>query len=451
MNIVIVGGGTVGCAICAQLAGENHNITIVDEDQGTLAEIADSVDVFAVAGNGAEVSVLEKAGADRADLLIAVTARDEINILCCAAARKLGTKHTVARVRNPEYSGLMNLLQREMNLSFTINPELAAAKEIYRLLRFPSAAKIDTFCRGRVELAEFVVGQGCPLAGMTLNELRRKLSIKFLVCGVQRGDKAYIPSGNFRIEVGDTVCVTASDSETTRFFKAIGIYKNPVKDVLITGGGRVTYYLQRMLENGRIRSTVIERDKELCRELAAGYKSCTVVCDNGSRQETLLEAGIDRVDAFLALTDVDEENAIISMYAKTHGVGKIITLISRISYIDFFRSTGIESIVSPKSSTAAGILRYVRSLANTRDSEIESLHKLMNEKIEALEFVVKAEIESITNVPLRELRPRPGVLIACIVRGTQVVIPSGDDVIKCGDNVIVVTTESRMNGIKDIV
>ncbi len=451
MNIVVVGSGTVGSAISRELASENHNLTVVDEDAAALNEIADSADVFAVAGNGAEVSALRKAGAERADLLIAVTSRDEINILCCAAARKLGTKHTVARVRNPEYSGLMQLLQSEMNLSFTVNPELAAAKEIYRLLRFPSAAKIDTFCRGKVELAEFLVSEDSPLLGVTLNELRRRLNIKFLVCGVQRGEDAYIPSGNFRIEAGDTICVTASEGEITRFFKAIGIYKNPVRDVLITGAGRITYYLQRMLESGKIRSTVIEKDKELCRELAAGYRGCTVVCDNGTRQETLLETGLESVDAFLALSDIDEENAIISMYAKTRGVGKIITLISRMSYIDFFKSTGIDSIVSPKSSTAAGILRYVRSLANTMDSGIESLHKLMNEKIEALEFTVNREIESVTNVPLRELRPRQGVLIACIVRRNEVIIPSGDDVIRRGDTVIVVTTESRMNSIKDII
>lgn len=451
MNIVVVGSGTVGSAICTQLACEDHNITIVDEDRAALDEITDSADVFAVEGNGAEVSVLRKAGAERADLLIAVTSRDEINILCCAAARKLGTKHTVARVRNPEYSGLMQLLQSEMNLSFTINPELAAAKEIYRLLRIPSAAKIDTFCRGRVELAEFVVSADSPLVGVTLNDLRRKLNIKFLVCGVQRGNEAYIPAGSFCIEEGDTICVTVPDSEIARFFKAIGIYKNPIKNVLITGGGRITYYLQKMLEGGKIRSTVIERNKEFCHELAAGYRGCTVVCDNGTRQETLLEAGLDSVDAFLALSDVDEENAIISMYAQTRGVSKVVTLISRMSYIDFFRSTGIDSIVSPKSSTAAGILRYVRSLANTRDSGIESLYKLMNEKIEALEFSVKADIESITDVPLKELRPRAGVLVACIVRGSEVIIPSGDDVIRRGDTVIVVTSKSRMNSIKGIV
>ncbi len=450
MKIIIVGSGTVGSAICIQLAAEGHNVTIVDQNSRSLSEITEHCDVFGVVGNGAAIEKLREAGAERADLLIAVTPGDEINILCCAAAKKLGTRHTVARVRNPEYSDLMPLLQSEMSLSFTINPELAAAKEIYRLLRFPSAAKIDTFCRGRVELAELSVSPASPLCGATLNELRRRMSTSFLVCGVLRGDAAYIPSGNFRIEAGDTVCLTAPDKELAKLLKELGEYRNPVRDVLIVGGSRTTYYLLEMLREGKIRSTVIERNKARCHELASEFPS-TVICDNGTRPEALLEAGIENVDAFLALSAVDEENAIISMYAKTREVNKIVTMIGSMPYVDFFKNAGLESIVSPKTSTAAQILRYVRSLASSRDSEIESLHKIMNGEIEALEFSVRGEIEGITELPLRELCPRRGVLVACIVRGKEVIIPSGDDVIRSGDTVIVVTTERKMHSIKDIV
>ncbi len=450
MNIVIVGGGTVGTAICEQLAKEDHNITIVDADRRAVAEVSDSCDVFGVVGNGADISVLRKAGAETADLLIAVSPEDEINILCCAAARKLGTRHTVARVRNPEYSELMHLLQNEMNLSFTINPELAAAKEIYRLLRFPAAAKIDTFCHGRVELAEFVVNANSRICGSSLIDLRKKLNTKILVCGVLRNGKAYIPSGDFCIKEGDTICVTAPDKELVKFFKAVGLYKNPIKNVLIVGGGRTTYYLESMLKGSKINSTVIEKDRDLCRELTEDY-GCTVICDNGSRQETLLEAGIENADAFLALSDIDEENAIISMYAKTQNVGKIVTMISRMSYMDFFKQAGLESIVSPKSSTASYILRYVRSMANTHGSAIEALHKLMDDKVEALEISVKDHVDGITDVPLKQLRPRSGVLVACIVRENNVIIPSGDDVISKGDRVITVSTQNRINGIEDIV
>lgn len=451
MNIIIIGGGSVGTAISAQLAHEGHDITVVDTDSAALAELSGAYDINAVEGNGAVVSTLRKAGADKAELLIAVTAEDEINILSCAAAKKLGTQHTIARVRNPEYSDLMQLLREEMSLSLTINPELMAAREIYRTLRFPAAAKIDTFCRGRVELAEFTVAQDSPLCGTSLYDLRAKLNVKFLVCSVLRRGEAHIPSGNFVIEAGDVICVTAPDEEITRFFKAIGLYKQPVRDVLIVGGGRTTYYLEALLQKSKIRSTVIEKDEELCRELAEQYP-CTVVCDNGTKQELLLEEGIENTDALLALSDVDEENAIISMFAKTQNVHKVITMIRAMSYIDFFKSVGLDSVVSPKSSTSSFILRYVRAKANSsRASEIESLHRLMDGQAEALEFIIKEEIGGLTGVPLKSLRSRAGVLVACIVHGDQIIIPSGDDKIEKGDTVIIVTTGGQMQSIKDIL
>lgn len=450
MKIIIIGGGTVGSAICAQLAREDHNITVIDENKEALAELSDSHDVFTISGNGADISVLRKANADKADLLIAVSAKDEINILCCAVAKKLGTKHTVARVRNPEYAELMQFWKEDMNLSFTINPELAAAEECYRLLRFPSAAKIQTFCNGKVELAELVVQKDSALCGMTLNDLRKKLNIKFLVCGVLRDNVAYIPSGDFRVEENDTVCITAPDSEVIKFFKKIGAHTTPIKDVLIAGGSRTTYYLLSLLKKAGISATVIEDDRERCDELAIAHRA-TVICDNSSNQESLLEAGIDRTDAFLALSDVDEENAIASMYAKTHDLGKVVTMISRISYIDFFKRAGLDSIVSPKSSTASYILRYVRSISSTHDSDIKALHKILDDRIEALEFSIKNDIQGLTGVPLRDLRPRAGVLIACIVRGEEIIIPSGSDAIMRDDTVIVVTTGDRTKNIKDII
>ena len=451
MKIVIIGAGSVGSAICLQLAGEGHDLTIVDKNQAILTELSNTCDVFGVVGNGADVSVLRRAGADKADLLIAVTSGDEINILSCAAARKLGTNHTIARVRNPEYSGLMQLMKSEMNLSLTINPELAVAKQIYRMLRSPSAAKVDTFCHGRVELAEFVVSADSMLCGSTLNDLRTKLNVRFLVCSVLRDGQAYIPSGHFRIEAGDVVCVTAPEDDLPLFFKAIGIYRDPVRNVLIVGGGRITYYLQSMLQRGKIKSTVIERDKSLCRELAEQF-TCTVICDNGTKQELLREEGLEETDAFLALSAVDEENAIVSMYAKTVACGKIVTNISTMSYIDLFKGVGLESIVSPQSATATDIIRYVRSMANAHEaSEIESLHRFMENRVEALEFNVKKNIEGITDIPLKQLRPRAGVLIACIVRRDRVIIPSGDDEIRSGDAVIVVTTHGQLKGLGGIL
>lgn len=450
MKIIVIGAGTLGSAICAQLADEGHDLTVVDTDADLLSELSNLSDLAAVVGNGADVAVLRRAGAERADLVIAATAGDEVNILTCTAARKLGAKHTIARVRNPEYSELMHLMRSEMSLSLVINPELAAAKEIYRMLRFPAAAKIDLFCRGRVEAAEFVIAEGSPLSGLTLNELRSRINIGFLVCGVQRGSETYIPGGDFRLEAGDLICVTAPEHEITPFFKAIGLHRNPVKSVLIAGGSRVTYYLEKLLSEGHISSTVIEKSKARCHELAEAFR-CTVVHDDPTKPETLDGEGLSHTDAFLALSDTDEENAIVSLYARTVGVPKTVTLISKTSYIDLFKNAGLESIVSPKSTSAAQILRYVRGLTHAQDSEIETLHKLMDGSVEALEFIVKEDIEDLTDVPLRELRARRGVLIACIVHEGEVVIPSGGDMIRRGDTVIVITTGERLEGIGDIL
>lgn len=452
MKIVIIGGGSVGSAITAQLAGEGHDITVIDESFGVLTEMSNTNDVYGVVGNGADISILKKADIDKADLVIAVTNSDEVNILCCTASKKLGAKHTVARVRKPEYSELMQLLKSDMNLSMTINPELAAAKEIYRTLRFPSAAKIDTFCRGRVELAEFVVSADSPIAGQTLNDLRNKLNIKFLVCGVLRGGEAVIPSGFFKIEAGDRLFITIPDEEVTAFFKAIGAHKHPVKNVLIVGGGRVTYYLLGMLKKAKIDPTVIEENKELCRELAEAF-NCTVINDKGTKQELLMEENFDTADAFLTLSNDDENNAIVSLYAKNKGAKKIVTLISSMSYIDLFKDMGLDTIISPKTSTASYILRYVRSMSNAIGSDIESLYMIMEGKAEAIEFKVKENIENLTLVPLKELGPKlkKGVLIACIARDGKVIISTGNDFIAPGDTVIVVTTVTQINGIKEIL
>lgn len=451
MKIVIIGGGTVGQAICAQLSGEGHEITVIDTEFSILNEMSNEYDVFGVVGNGAEISTLKKAGAGASDLLIAVTSMDELNMLCCSAARKLGAKHTIARVRNPEYSELLHLMKDEMNLSMTINPEFAAAKEIYSTLRFPAAAKIDTFYHGRVELAEFTVTESSPLCEKTLNELRSKLNIRFLVCGVLRNGEVHIPSGYFKLTAGDVICITAPDEEITKFFKSINAYINPVKDVLIVGGGRTTYYLEQLMSRSKMRSTVIEPDRELCEELAESF-SCTVVCDSGTKKELLLEEGIEKTDAFLALSSSDEENAIVSMYAKTKNTHKIITRINALDYADLFKSMGLQSIVSPQNSTASSILRFVRSMANAEnDAEIESLHRFMGGKIEALEFLIKENIDGITDIPLKDLKLKSGVLIACIVHKDKIIVPGGNDTISCQDSVIVIATEGQMKGIKDIL
>lgn len=449
MKIIITGSGTVGSAICHQLIKEGHDVTVIDSNHVTLTEISNTCDVTAMLGNSADVELLREAGAESADLLIAVTAMDEVNMLSCYAARKLGTAHTVARVRNPEYTTFMNLMKEDMNLSLTINPEYATAKEIARILKFPNASKVDTFCDGRVEIAEIKVAPDSPLCNLSLFDLREKFNIKFLVCGVRRSEEVYIPSGNFVIREGDSICVTAPEEELQKFFKLISKNKRPIKNILISGGGRTTYYLAKMLGKNLGNTTIIEKNLVRCEDLSAEY-NIDVTHGDGTSQELLLEEGLESADVFLALSDVDEENAIVSMYAKKIGVPKIITMIRSLPYIDFFKDVGLDCIVSPKSSTVDYILRFIRGMADAKDSEIESLHTMMNGKIEALEFIIKENIEGLTGIPIAEIKRIKNSLLACIVRDGSIIIPSGSDTINVGDRIIVLVTGSIKN-IKDIL
>ena len=441
MNIIIVGSGTVGAAICSELVRGGHDVTVIDISASSIAEITNSCDVTGLVGNGTDIKLLREAGAETADMLIAITMQDEINMLCCYAAKKLGTTHTVARVRNPEYSSFMEFMKDDMALSLTINPEFAVAKELQRMIKFPAATRVDTFCHGKVEIAEFTVSQGSPLCDLSLYDLRNKFNIKFLVCGVQRDDEVFIPSGNFVIKAGDNLCVTGADGELVKFFKAAGAYRKPIKKILITGGGRTTYYLAELLGKALSGTTIIEKDINVCRELSESF-NIDVIHGDGTKQELLLEEGIEKADAFLALSDVDEENAIVSMYAKNLGVPRVVTMIRSLPYIDFFSDVGLESIVSPKSSTVDYIIRFVRSLDGTKDSEIESFHSMMDGKIEAAEFKIKEQIEGLTEIPIFELKRKKNCLLACIVRRNDIII---------GDRIIVLTAAKKLTNVKDIL
>lgn len=449
MNIIIVGSGAVGSAICFQLVKEGHDVTVIDSNADCLAELSNNCDVTCIMGNGADVNLLRSAGAENADLIIAVAALDEINMLCCYAAKKLGTTYTVARIRNPEYNPLMHLMKSDMNLSLTINPEYATAKEIARTLKFLGATKVNTFCDGLVEMAEFTLTKDSPLCDLSLLDIREKLNTRLLVCGVLRGGKAYIPSGNFVLREGDSVCVTSSEEELVKFFKLLSGKRRKAKNIIITGAGRITYYLAKLLGKSLANTTIIENDLSLCEELSTEY-NISVIHGDTTDQELLLEEGIESCGAFLALSGVDEENAIVSMYAKKMGVPKVITRISSLPYIDFFRDVGLNSIVSPKSSTVDYILRFVRGMADVQDSEIESLHTVLEGNIEALEFIIKERIDGLTEIPISKIKRIPNSLIACIMRNEEIIIPSGNDEIKTGDRVIVLVTGS-INNIKDIL
>jgi len=450
MRIVIVGDGKVGCTLAAQLTKEGHDLVMIDKNPQALKNSTDTLDVIGVQGNGASYAVQMEAQVNKADLLIAATSSDEVNMLSCLLAKKLGARHTIARIRNPEYAGQLVFLKDELGLSMAINPEQAAAAEISRILRFPSATKIDVFGKGRVELVEFRIGESNPLAGQQLSSLYARYKLKVLICAVQRAGQIHIPGGDFVLQQGDKVHVTASSREISTFFREIGLLKERIRSVLIVGGGKISYYLARQLSDMGMRVRIIERDAQRCIELDERLPKVEMIHGDGTDQELLQEEGIADTDAFIALTDNDEENIILSMYANGLGVKKVVTKINRITLPDILASVGLESVILPKFITADQIIRYVRAMQNSFGSSVETLHKIVNNQVEALEFIVR-ENASFLHRPLRELPLRENLLIACLIRQGRVIIPSGSDTIELGDNVIVITTNGQLNDISDIL
>lgn len=448
MKIVVVGNGKVGHTLVEQLSKEGHDIVVIDSSTEALEEMESSFDVLGILGNGANYLVQMEAGVEVADLLIAVTSADEINMLCCLIAKKLGAKSTIARVRNPEYSEQLHFLKDDLGLSLSINPEFASASEISRILSFPSAMKIETFSRDRVELVEFRVEENSPLAGMPLSGLYKNFKVKLLVCAVQRNNEVIIPKGDFVLNGGDIIDIVASRSQVTNLFKKLGNYKNKVKNVMIIGGNRTAYYLTKQILELGMNVKIIEINKDRCELLSELLPMATIVHGDGTEQNILLEEGLERVDAFVALTDRDEENITISLYAGVKNVPKVITKVNRLTYMEILNSIKIDSIISPKFITANQIVQYVRAMQNSFGSNVETLHKIVNNTVEALEFVVPNNIENTNvndyiDVALKNLNIKSGILVAAIIRKGHVIIPCGDDVIKIGDNVIVVTKEEN--------
>ena len=450
MKIVIVGNGKVGNLLATQLCKEDHDIVVVDQRESALQHTVNTLDVIAVLGNGASYDVQMEAGVDSADLLIAVTNSDELNILCCLVAKKLGAVHTIARVRNPEYTKQLVLMREEMGLSLSVNPELAAAHEVFRTLRFPEASKVETFAKGRVELVEFRIQPGSPLVDQPLSSLYRQHRVKVLICAIQRGERVLIPDGNEVLRAGDRVHLTASHKELAAFFKSVGVIKRPVKDVMIIGGSRIAYYLARMAIECGMRIKIVERKHERCVELCQALPKARIIEGDGSDQELLLEEGLRDMDAFVALTGMDEENLILSMYAGMEHVGKVIAKVDRQSYLHAL-SGNIETVISPKAVTANQILRYVRAMQNSVGSNnVETLYRLVEHQVEALEFRVRQHAHYL-GVPLKNLKLKEGLLVACILRKGRPYVASGEDTIELGDSVIVVTTNTKLKDLTDIL
>ncbi len=450
MKIIIVGDGKVGMTLTEYLSQEGYDITVVDHNPKVISHVINTYDVMAINGNGANYDVLVEAGAARADLLIAATSSDELNILSCLMAKKIGTKNTIARVRDPEYAQQLVFLREELGLSMVVNPELEAAREISRILRFPAAIKLDCFSKGRVELAEIRLPENGHLAGQRLCELYKICKEKILVCAVQRDEQVIIPDGNFVLAAGDKIHITGTHAALATFFKAIGMFKQKSKHVMIIGGGKIGYYLARQMLDVGVDVKIVEKEEARCLELSDALPRATIICGDGTDQDTLTEEGLASSDACVVLTGIDEENIIVSLYAQSLGIAKVITKIDRISFTDMVESVGIDSFVSPKTITANRIIRYVRAMQASGEHSVRTLYKIVNNQAEALEFLIPQDSAHL-NIPLKRLATRKGILFASITRRGRVIIPGGDDHLEAGDNVIVIAAaEDFIKNLEDI-
>lgn len=449
MKIIIVGCGKVGATIAGELNEEGHELTIIDQDRDALENVTGSIDVMGVEGNGAIYNVQMEAGIKEADLLIATTGSDELNILCCLIAKKAGDCHTIARIRNPEYAEEVNYIREELNLSLAINPELATAREIARLLKFPSAIKVDTFAKGRVEIMKFQIPADSVLHNIKVFEIAQKTHSNVLVCAVERGDDVLIPNGMFELCAGDKISFISSQSESSKFFRAAGVKNNSAKSVMMIGGGKITYYLTKMLKDIPIKITIVERELDNCKKLSEDLPYAMVIHGDASNQQLLLEEGLRQTEAFASLTGFDEENIMLSLYAASQSKAKLITKVNRISFEDVISSLNLGSVINPKLITADLILQYVRAMQNSLGSNVETLYK-MSSHAEALEFRVGKDFPML-GVPLEKMTLKPNLLVACINRKGKIITPRGKDTIEVQDTVVIVTTNKGLNDLKDIL
>lgn len=448
MKIIIVGCGKVGKTIIEQLVLEGHDLSVIDLRSDLVDRMVSTYDVKGKVGNGASREVQLDADIEEADMLIAVTDSDELNLLCCIIAKKTANCKTIARVRNPVYNSEIVFLKEELGLSMVINPEFAAAMEIARILKFPSAIKIDTFSKGKVELLEFKIVPHSILSDLCLTDLPKKIKEKVLICTVQRGNKVFIPNGSFVLKENDLISIVAPPENSKRFFKKIGLDTHQVRDAMIVGGGRIAYYLARELNSMGVKVTIIEQSEQRQRELAALLDdNVNVICGDATNQEILLEEGIEYCSAFVSLTGIDEANIFLSLFAKSKTDAKIITKINRISFDDIVENFDLGSIIYPKFITAEYIIRYVRALQNGMGSNVETLYRILNQKAEALEFRIQPG-SPVIGIPLEQLSTKENVLISCIIRNGAIIFPNGSSTIMEKDYVIVVTT--LLSGFKDI-
>ncbi len=451
MKIIIVGGGKTGATLAHSLTDEGHDVTIIDQNNERVSLICDNSDVMGLVGNGMNYSALFEAGIGDADLLIAVTGSDEQNLLSCLFARKTVNCATIARIRNPLFIDETEFIKEQVGLSMAINPEYAAALEISRLLRFPTAIDINSFSKGRAELLTFKIPEGSMLDGKTLTDVRGKLDCPVLFCSVERGGVCTIPSGTFELKAGDKASIFIQPEEAHRFFKQIKLDTHSVKNVMIIGGGTIAYYLAKMMLDARIAVKIIEENEERCHELAERLPEASIICGDASDKNLLDEEGITTTDAFVALTGFDEENVLLSLYAKEITDAKVITKVGRPIFNELIANLNLDSVIHPIGITAENILQYVRARQNAMGNNVETLYKLVDDQVEALEFNIQEPVPNLTDIPLKNLSLKNNLIICGILRGKKFILPGGDTAIQVGDRVIVVTGQKKLNDFKDIL
>ena len=450
MEIILVGCGKVGSALARHLSNEGHSITVVDTDPVRVAKITESLDVMGLVGTGSSITTLNEAGMDTADVLIAVTGSDELNLLCCLFAKKVGHCQTIARVRNPDYSRELDFIKQQLGISAIINPELAASREISRLIRFPAATKIDTFAGGRVRMIKFVLTADCGLDGMALKEIPARLGGDILICAVERGADVVVPNGNFVLKAGDTVSFLATQENAYAFFQKLRLPTRPAKSALIVGGGTIAYYLAKDLLDKGIRVRIVESDPIRCEKLAEDLPGALIINGDGTDKTLLLSEGLAQTDSFISLTNLDEENVLLALFAKKHSTAKLVTKVNRLELDDIVDGLDLGSVIYPKYMTCDFIIQQVRAMRSGAGNNLKTLYRILDDRVEALEFAVP-EVAPCLGVPLAKLELKKNVLVCCITRGDQVIIPRGCDSIQAGDSVIVVSTQRGMRDVRDIL
>ena len=450
MKIIVVGCGKVGAAVTAQLSREGHDIAVIDVNSSVLTDISNNYDVMGVIGNGASHAVQLEAGIEKADLLVAATDSDEMNLLCCLIAKKAGGCSTIARVRNPVYNDEIDFIKEELGLSLTVNPEYAAATEAARVLRFPSAVQIETFAKGKVEIVKVRIPENSVLDGCPLAQIHKRTGTDVLICAVERGDHVEIPNGAFILKTGDVISIVASKENTRDFVSRIGLKSRRVRDCMIIGGGTIAFYLAQQLLDSGIRVKIIEKNRDRCEELSDQLPKATIIHADGADQNILMEEGLKDSESFVTLTGLDEENLFLSMFAQHSSKAKVITKVDRLAFDEIIKRLDLGTLLHPKNITADNIVRYVRALQNSYGNNMESLYKVIENKVEALEFIVGRD-SPVVGIPLSELKVKPNVLIACISRGGRIIIPNGTSRIMPGDSVVVVTSHLGFHDIEDIL